>query len=275
MEDLFDTLTVRARVILDLVGSERWDLFIAVITGTDRLHHFFFDAAGDERHPRHSLFMDYYRKLDDFIGRFNELIGPDTTFMALSDHGFTLLREQIYLNTILQRMGFLKYGSGRPGRLEDVSKNSLAVALDPTRIYVIHRGRFRESGRPESEAPTIINQLKQSLESLTYSDMGLNPEHTSSDSPLFERVLDSVFLYKNGGGYDLPDLVCVPSRGVEVKAAIGAPHTHGKDIFTGTHTHDNAFLLIRSPGGIDAPIEPHITDAARFILSELGSGILL
>jgi len=39
-----------------------------VITGTDRLQHFLFDAYVDQKHPYHEAFINYYQKVDSFVG---------------------------------------------------------------------------------------------------------------------------------------------------------------------------------------------------------------
>ncbi len=88
VRELFETLSVHEEVMLSLIQSEPWDLFIGVITGTDRLHHFFFDARSDSVHPVHADFVMYYQRVDAFVRRFSEKLGSDTLLILLSDHGF-------------------------------------------------------------------------------------------------------------------------------------------------------------------------------------------
>jgi predicted AlkP superfamily phosphohydrolase/phosphomutase len=231
------------------------------------LHHFFFDAAYDENHPYHTVFVDYYRMLDEFIGNFMNEIGNDTGFLSLSDHGFERLETQIYLNSLLQRLGFLSYRTPNPTSLEHVNPESMAVALDPTRIYLIHKGRFKESNRPESEAPGIRNRLKDALESITLEDIDLELEGRPGGASVFQEVHDSPVPFNTRFDYRLPDLICLPQKGIDVKAAIGVPYLHGKDIFTGTHTWDNAYLLIRDHHTHRIDYRPNIVEVAGIIRS--------
>lgn len=68
MADLRRTLEARRRAIDHLWEAEDWDYFQVVITGTDRLYHFLFDAVEDASHPRHQAVLDYHRQVDELVG---------------------------------------------------------------------------------------------------------------------------------------------------------------------------------------------------------------
>jgi len=87
-EDVMQTFRKRVEVITHLHDSEEWDLFVAAVTETDRLHHYLWDALDDEAHPQHGFFLDFYRELDSFIGALYRRVGPDIPFLMISDHGF-------------------------------------------------------------------------------------------------------------------------------------------------------------------------------------------
>src|SRR5262249_32670756 len=72
MDDILKTLERRVETLLYLFDKEPWDLFIGVITSTDRLQHFFWDAIEDESHKYHSAFCDYYKRVDNFLGQISE-----------------------------------------------------------------------------------------------------------------------------------------------------------------------------------------------------------
>ena len=61
--DLDETLDARKRAVDFFWNEIDWDLFIVVITGTDRLMHFLWDAYEDEGHGHHQHFMDYINNL--------------------------------------------------------------------------------------------------------------------------------------------------------------------------------------------------------------------
>ncbi|HST22968.1 MAG TPA: alkaline phosphatase family protein, partial [Blastocatellia bacterium] len=92
MEDVLVTLERRIHVLLHLFDKEPWDLFIGVVTETDRLQHFFMDAIFDESHKYHSAFRDFYRRIDSFLGQIRERL-RDETMLIMSDHGFTPIKQ--------------------------------------------------------------------------------------------------------------------------------------------------------------------------------------
>ena len=131
IRDLFDTMNVHEEVMFALMSQQPWDLFIGVITGTDRLHHFLFDACSDPSHPRHRDCIDYYRRIDHFFGRLREKLGAGTKLIVLSDHGFTNLKTSVQLNYILKTLGYLRFTRTDPQSINDIHADSLAFALDP------------------------------------------------------------------------------------------------------------------------------------------------
>lgn len=272
--DLFDTLNIREEVMLTLAANRPWDLFIGVITGTDRLHHFFFDAADDPENPFHVDFINYYRRLDVFFARLRESLGAATGLIVLSDHGFTRLQAQVYLNQVLKKMGCLNFTRPDPSDPEHVHPDSLAFAMDPTRIYLNSTDRFRDGVIGDNEKELVRMRLKSELEGLTLHDLGLegfNSTH-EADGPLFERVFVKEELYDGECVHLAPDLVVLPKPGLDIKAAMSVPTITMKDIFTGMHTHGDAFLMADDPDVASLLPNPRITDVANLILSKLTSG---
>ena len=272
IQELFQTLEIREKAILHLMDNTPWDLFIGVITGTDRLHHFFFDAKDDPTHAFYSDFMDYYRRVDAFFGRFLDHTGPLARLIVLSDHGFTRLKKQVYLNRILRSLGYLSFSRPGPQSLDDIHPGSQAFAMDPTRIYLNSNERFRRGILSSSEAREIRAKLKHDLGALRLSDVGIvEPDGTDSpDDRLFAEVRCKEEVYEGDLLALAPDLVIIPKPGYDVKAAISAPASVMTDIFTGMHTHDDAFLILSDRGSSDKLLNPCITDVAGQILEILG-----
>ena len=95
---------------------------------------------------------------------------------------------------------------------------------------------------------------------------------TQADEPLFADVLFKEEIYQ-GDCLDIaPDLVVVPTRGYDVKASVGANAPTSDDIFTGMHTHDDAFLIINDASYSDRLSEVRISDVAGLIIDALGGG---
>ncbi|MEI8182808.1 MAG: alkaline phosphatase family protein [Desulfomonile sp.] len=271
IRDLFETLTIHSEVILKLMSQERWDLFIGVITGTDRLHHFFFDAAYDPSHPLRDVFLDYYRRVDSFVGRYVERCDQATRLAVLSDHGFTQLKTQIYLNNILETMGCLHFSNPRPRLLEDIHPGSKAFAMDPSRIYLNSRDRIHGGSLSPGEAHTFRTKLKYDLESLKLSDVGIQGSEglERPDDPLFEGVRMKEEIYDGKCLPWAPDLVVLPRPGYDIKAALHVRGPAMTDIFTGMHTHDDAFLILNDPAAEKRLPRPFITDVFGLVMEVL------
>jgi predicted AlkP superfamily phosphohydrolase/phosphomutase len=263
VRDLFETLSVHEEVMLSLMQSEPWDLFIGVITGTDRLHHFFFDAYGDPANPVHADFIQYYQKIDAFVRRFCVTVGSATRLILLSDHGFTDLKWQIYLNHILRTMGYLSFVRPNPQSIADIHPSSRAFAMDPGRIYLNAAARFRNGILPLGSAQEVRAQLKSRLERLRPADVGIYDD--TSGEPIFSEVLVKEQVYTGQSVHLAPDLVVIPTRGYDVKATVSVSAAAMKDIFTGMHTHDDAFLMVNDSSIARRLARPHITDVAALI----------
>jgi predicted AlkP superfamily phosphohydrolase/phosphomutase len=271
MVDLFRTLNVHEKVMLELMETHPWDLFVGVVTGTDRLHHFFFDAAADQTHPFHCDFMDYYRRVDVLVQRFTARLGRDTRIIVLSDHGFTALKTQIYLNNLLRQLGYLRFSTSGGARLEEIDPSALAFAMDPSRVYLCTRRRFNSGCIPFGDEERTLSRLKTDLERVSLSDAGIvnPPTCDKPDDRLFQKVLTKEEIYTGRHLDRAPDLVLVPKEGYDLKATLGVPHMSMKDIFTGTHTHDDAFLICSLPKpATDFPGKA-IEDVAGLVLEVL------
>lgn len=266
MKSLFENLNCLEQVSLNL-SRDYWDILIVVITGTDRLHHFLFDAFGDATHPYHSDLINYYGRIDAFIEKMDSLLDNQTLRIFLSDHGFTELKTQIYLNNILKSLGYLKYVKEDPRTVDDIHPDSLAFALDPTRIHINTLERFGNIRMPTSRALETRSRLKKDLENLKLSDVSPGDPllQKDKDDKLFSEVRFKEEVYSGHLLHLAPDLIVIPKRGFDVKATISAQSTTAKDIFTGMHTHDDAFLLIGDPDWASKIDSPSIEQVARLI----------
>jgi len=267
IRDLFETLERHAAVALELMGSRHWDLFVGVVTATDRLHHFFFDACEDVAHPLHDMVLDFYSKVDSLVEKFVRTAGGSSRIIILSDHGFMRLRTQVYLNHILHALGYLKYSTADPKALQDIDPHSRAFALDPSRIYINSRERFQNGAVSGVEAAGLRAELQSKLSALTASDIGFFQKNNANggDERIFLQVMVKEQVYQGPLTRFAPDLVLIPNSGYDLKAAINVRTPTMKDIFTGTHTHDDAFLLVGEPDAKPRLSSPHITEVSRLI----------
>lgn len=240
LQDLDTTLKSRQKLTDFLWERENWDLFMVVITGTDRINHFMWDAYADSEHPRHVDFIDYYEKVDRFVGllykKFLDLPGYNegiNHFMMLSDHGFTKIRSEVYLNQWLQENGFLSFNQDPPTSLEDIAPESKAFALDPSRIYINTKDRYPGGSVVKDDVEKVKNEIRMGLQELTFED----------GSPVLRKVLDREEVFHGPFVRQGPDLILLSHHGFDLKGRINSKSTFGLSGLTGMHTQDDAFFF--------------------------------
>jgi len=112
-ENIIDVAEHQTDVFLDIVSNYDADLSMTVYDGCDRIQHFFWKYF-DESHPRHnpdssfkSTIEEYYRTVDNSIGRILDSLDGDCDVLIISDHGFGPLTHDIYIDEWLEAEGFL------------------------------------------------------------------------------------------------------------------------------------------------------------------------
>jgi len=260
MEDVLVTLERRITAVLHFFDNEQWDLFIGVITETDRLQHFFMDAIEDESHKYHSAFKDFYRRIDAFLGQIAERLG-DETLLIMSDHGFTPIKQQVYLNRWLEDHGYLKLKENARS-IEEIADGSRAFALDPGRVYINLKGKYPNGTVESADRETLIQEIKQGLS-----------EISDNSIPVMKRIYERDELFSGPLINQAPDLCAQSIYGYDLKGAVNKASLMDREIFTGMHTQDDSTLFINSPANVLRSRKPHITDVAPTLLDALGIGV--
>jgi predicted AlkP superfamily phosphohydrolase/phosphomutase len=254
-------LQARERTVNHLWDNEKWDYFEVVVTGTDRLHHYLWEALDDEAHPNHEAFLDYYRQVDAFVGRlhskFRKLTGGGEKtpgLYILSDHGFTGVKSEFYLNAWLKKEGFLKLEKDDADSLEAITEDARAFALDPSRIHLNMANRYPKGCVKPEDVKSIVADIKAGLTELSIDG---------------EQVIDRVFekdeAYDGPFAAQGPDLVAVSKYGYDIKGSPKHTDLFGRTPLTGMHTWDDAFLCSAE----EAPENLNITDVAEIILQNM------
>lgn len=235
INDLFQTLESRAVIYKYLWEISDWFNFMLVFTGTDRLAHFLWDAYEDDENEYHNVFLDYFHRIDEIIGEIDASLTDNDILIILSDHGFERLEREININSILRKYGFLKLkNDGRRG-YADIDEKTVAFALEPSRIYINYEGKYPAGKIKEEDTPKIIDEI-----STLFSEFSLNGKRIA------KKIFNKEEIYRGQYLSNAPDFVLVPERGFGFKASLKANNIIEKSIFTGKHTQEDAFCILKS-----------------------------
>jgi predicted AlkP superfamily phosphohydrolase/phosphomutase len=245
-QELDRTLAGRLRAF-EHFWRDDWDYFELVVTGTDRLHHFLWSAGEGDGHPDHGRFLDYYKRVDDLIGRvagaFGDLTGGDDGLYLLSDHGFCGIVQEVYLNAWLEKEGWLRFGSAAPQGLEEIADESAAFVLDPGRIYIHRRDRFPRGSVAAADAVAVMSGIEDRLSRLEFEGRRV-----------VRRVFRGADIYSGPLTSKGPDLVVLSEPGFDLKGSVKKKEVFGRTNLEGMHTWDDAFFWANRPAGDDLAI---------------------
>jgi len=255
IQNAHETLDARHEAFSHYFAEDDWDLFFGVFMTTDRVNHFLFgDYQNDGEYKPE--FLEFYRKVDEYIGALHDQLPDDVTLVVASDHGFTAERSEVHLNAWLEEQGWLDYQTDLPESLSDISDDTRAYSLIPGRFFLNLQGREPRGTVQQSDYEEVLTELKQALNALKAPD----------GTPVIDRVVEGDYFH---GEHDLiaPDLVAIPTKGFDLKAGFSG----GKEVFqtgprNGMHSFDNASLFIEDaeadvPAGTDLyDISPTLLD---------------
>ena len=265
LEELFRVLGARIRALHHLWDKEPWDFIMAVITGTDRLHHYLWDAVVDESHQLHHRVMEYYTAVDKAIGELLERISPETSVILLSDHGFTEIIREVNLNAWLRNQKYLQLTTPTPESLADMAPQSIAFALDPGRIYLNRADRFRQGWLQHNNE---CEQLRDELRGRIMTDLVIQDDAGNLVNPV-ESVFLPEEIYKGPHLKKAPDLILLNKPGYDFKGNVKIRDVARNDVLTGAHTYRNASLVISSPKSVAIKEIDSVEDIAPIILDAM------
>jgi predicted AlkP superfamily phosphohydrolase/phosphomutase len=121
-KELVDMTRQHGMVMLHMARVKPWDLFISMEIGLDRVQHAFWKYM-DRGHPNHvydnflsNAILEYYKLLDDILGRLLNILDEDDVLMIVSDHGAKMMKGAFAINDWLIDEGFLVVKDGvKPG----------------------------------------------------------------------------------------------------------------------------------------------------------------
>ncbi len=227
-----------------------------VFTGTDRLLHFLWSAYEDKNHAHHKAFVDHFRKIDEVVGEIAGKLSDDDLLIMHSDHGFERLDYEVFINYLLAENGFLQFKQDTDPALENICPGTKAFALDPARIYLNLKGKYPAGSVDPAGAETILDEIAD-----LFGELEIEGRKVIRDVYRKEDIYTGPYIDS------APDLTLVAETGFNLKGKIGSDSLYSKGIFTGKHTQDTAYLLIKGPHNpTKLPDKLKVSDIPNIIL---------
>ncbi|MFX1340274.1 MAG: alkaline phosphatase family protein [Promethearchaeota archaeon] len=240
-DELFRILNLRKNTFNFLWEEIKWDTFMPVITGSDRIGHFLWHVYEDDKNPLHHRFLEYFHEIDQIIGEIYNKLNDDDTFIILSDHGMEKINYNVNLNTYLENQGFLVL-TDQFKKYNRIKKGSKAFVLDSGRIYLNKRGYYPNGTVKEEDAKFLIEELNS-----LFIDLKLN------NKKIIKKVYKKNEIYNGKMISNAPDLILVENKGFNLKAGIGKKDVFEKEKdFSGKH-NENSFILTNKEIDIKNP----------------------
>jgi len=264
-----------------LIDEYQPDLVGIYLKGTDGIAHvvwkYFqptslttvFEVSAEERELFGNILPQYYRWVDEQVGRLLESAEGRYTIVVASDHGFGAKEEEInyVINFLLADLGYTKLEKNK-----EVWSQTTAYVFHPDwsnqrNIYLNLEGREEEGIVPAEEAKAIQKELADTLASIKTKD-GVS---------LFEKVVTNEISFKVEGETEADIQVWVnPQIKPEDILLVKGEEYPASNILlprglSGDHAKDGIFILA-GPGIIQAnPLPPaELAQIAPTILALMG-----
>lgn len=192
LQDLFRTMSLETRIVLNQLKSDPPSLMVAVFTSTDSVSHMFWRLI-DPKSPRYDpvlaskygdAILRVYERMDQVVGQVEQAMKPGGTLIIVSDHGFHSWRKGFNTNTWLVQNGHMVlknsnakekaykldelYGQGSFFPNVDWTQTK-AYALGLGQIYLNLKGREKDGiVEPGEPAERLLREIRAKL--LAYRD---------------------------------------------------------------------------------------------------------
>ena len=153
----------QARIAMDLLARENWDVFMVHFQQTDWIQHklwmYIEQGCNDpsDHSPKVEATRDCYRQFDSLVGQLLRQVEPHApTTILLSDHGFGRLMGNIHANSYLKQWGYLSLLPRAEERLHDVKKffrdSKYKAVRELYRTVVATTNRFDDDGEQRHDS---------------------------------------------------------------------------------------------------------------------------
>lgn len=236
LDEVFQAMERRFDAMFEFLDQEPWDLFVAHVLETDRLHHFLWGLIEEGNEAYLPWFNRFYARVDRAIGEVANRLDNDVLLIIVSDHGFCKLKYEVHLNYWLRQAGYLRFAGRTAKGLRDLAPATRCYSLLPGRIYLSLRGRERNGCvAPGAEYESLRRDVADGLMEIR------NPV---TGEPVIRRIFRREELY-SGDAFDLaPDLVAMPVDGYDLKGGFDTEVLMDRGPVNGTHTFSDAMFFI-------------------------------
>ncbi len=187
LQQLIDMTETRFQLLDDVITRHEWDLFMWVEMGVDRIHHGFWRFHD----PQHRLYeagnrfehaiRNYYKRIDERVGKIIERVPDDTIILVVSDHGVRRMDGGVCLNEWLWKNGWLSFKTPPPeGQITKL--DALEIDWSKTRawgdggyygrVFLNVKGREPEGIVPPEAYEDTRRELEAALNTIVDADTG-------------------------------------------------------------------------------------------------------
>jgi len=277
LREAYEMAEKRFKVVEHLLKSKPWDFFMFVEMGLDRVQHALWKYFDKEHHlyepgnEHEDAIRNYYKFLDERIGRLLSLVEGDAAVLIVSDHGAKRMKGSFCVNQWLAEEGYLKLEEApdRPVGLEEAKIDwSRTVAWawggPAVQLFINVKGRERSGAVDPSDYESVREQLARDLEKIG----GPNGERWNTKVFRPEEVYPAC----RGSPPDLiaylDDLHWRPAESLGHGSLYLSETDVGPD--SAVHDYDGVFVLYDPEAGVRKEASLSIYDVAPLVLELMG-----
>ena len=201
----YEMTDMQIKIIKELIVEKKWDVFITVMIGTDRLQHMLWRHF-DPKHrrfiknsPHKNALKEYYIYLDKKLGEILALLDKDTDILIVSDHGMIRQEGKININNWLIKEGYLVL-KVKPRQGEKQRFDLNLVDMDKTLVYATgayHARIFINKKKISNGYEEFKKELIEKLKNIP-DDRGRK---------LDTKIYATKDIYKDNSSPECPDLI--------------------------------------------------------------------
>jgi predicted AlkP superfamily phosphohydrolase/phosphomutase len=253
------------KILKNRMIQDPCELEAVLFDGIDKIQHLcwrYLTADGvdlqleDWEQKIRGLCLTYFSKLDRILANIAELAGPEATIVMVSDHGFGPQRETFFVNTWLERNGYLKWAdketpwrstSGILG-MGEMAKHIFKIDWDHTvayastpssnGIHIVKASPEHPNGITSSAYEAMRHELMQNLKGI------LSP---TTGEPLISKIWTREKAFSGAHIENAPDLTLLLQDGGLVSILSSDEVVKPLTTVKGSHRMEGIFVA-KGPG---------------------------